>query len=366
MTILMIACSRRAFQLMQEVKEKWMEHEAKQSGDREETHFICNVKCSSLPDISEERSLPECVQEGFERGVDAIVFLCAAGIAVRAIAPCIRHKSTDPAVLVVDETGKFCISLLSGHAGGANELAERIGKLIGALPVITTATDREHKFAVDDFARKNGLVITDWKLAKRISAAILEGERIEIQSDILAEGILPKELHWKEPGEKDSEGAERKTCREKLGICISYRQSENPVSVDTLQLIPRLVAVGIGCRKGTSEEKIDKAVEQCLREERIRPEAVFVVASIDLKREEEGILSYCSRKGIQFLTYSSDTLRQVPGEFTDSPFVEQITGVSNVCERSAVAASGGSLICRKRIYEGVTVALAEKKGSVVF
>ena len=105
---------------------------------------------------------------------------------------------------------------------------------------------------------------------------------------------------------------------------------------------------------------------QCLSEERIRPEAVFAVASIDLKREEAGILSYCNRNRLPFLTYSPDTLRQVPGEFTDSSFVEQMTGVSNVCERSAVAASGGSLICRKRIYEGVTVALAEKKGSVVF
>lgn len=362
MTILMIACSRRAFQLMQEVKEKWME----QSGDREKTHFICNVKCSSLPDISEERSLSECVQEGFESGVDAIVFLCAAGIAVRAIAPCIRHKSKDPAVLVIDETGKFCISLLSGHAGGANELAERIGKLIGALPVITTATDRENKFAVDDFARKNELILTDWKLAKRISAAILEGERIGIRSDILVKGILPKELYWKEPGEKADGEAERKTCGKELEIYISYRQSENPVSADTLPLIPRLIAVGIGCRKGTPEEKIAKAVAQCLNEERIRPEAVFAAASIDLKREEEGILSYCNRNRLPFLTYSSDTLRQVSGEFTDSSFVEQITGVSNVCERSAVAASGGSLICRKRIYEGVTVALAEKKGSVVF
>lgn len=369
MTILMIACSRRAFQLMQEIKEKWIEYEKKQgkgqNRNSQETRFICKVKCSSLPDISEERSLPECVREGFEKGVDAIVFLCAAGIAVRAIAPCIRHKSTDPAVLVIDETGKFCISLLSGHAGGANELAERIGNLIGALPVITTATDREHKFAVDDFARKNGLIVTDWKLAKRISAAILEGKQIEISSDFPVEGILPTELSWKE-SEEDVKKAGKKIKREEPDIWISYRKKNYSAAFNTLQLIPRLVAVGIGCRKGTPEKKIGDAIAQCLKEAQIQPEAVFAAASIDLKQEEEGILSYCNKRGIPFLTYSPDVLRQVHGEFTCSPFVEQVTGVSNVCERSAVAASGGSLICRKRIYEGVTVALAEKKGSVVF
>lgn len=188
MTILMIACSRQAFGLMQTLKEQWEKHEKEQrlgrGGGPQEIRFICKVKCSSLPDISEEKMLTECVREGFENRADAIVFFCAAGIAVRTIAPFLRHKSVDPAVLVIDETGKFCISLLSGHVGGANELAERIGSLIGAVPVITTATDREQKFAVDDFARKNGLALTDWKLAKQVSAAILEGERIAISSDI--------------------------------------------------------------------------------------------------------------------------------------------------------------------------------------
>lgn len=364
MTILMIACSRQAFGLMQTLKEQWEKHEKEQrlgrGGGPQEIRFICKVKCSSLPDISEEKMLTECVREGFENRADAIVFFCAAGIAVRTIAPFLRHKSVDPAVLVIDETGKFCISLLSGHVGGANELAERIGSLIGAVPVITTATDREQKFAVDDFARKNGLALTDWKLAKQVSAAILEGERIAISSDIPVEGVLPPELFWQEW----EEGGEDMRC-ENPRIWISYRRQKYPAHSKVLQLLPRLIAVGIGCRRGTPEKKIAAAVEQCLRDEKIRFEAVFAIASIDLKRDEEGILSYCRDKGLLFLTFSSDTLRQLPGEFTDSSFVEQTTGVSNVCERSAVAASSGSLICPKRVYDGVTVALAVRKGSVI-
>ena len=362
MTVLMIACSRRAFGLMQTLKEQWEKHEKKQTIGRgvgqQEISFICKVKCGSLPDISEEKTLMECVQEGFENRVDAIVFFGAAGIAVRMVAPFLRHKSKDPAVLVIDETGKFCISLLSGHAGGANELAEKIGNLIGAVPVITTATDREQKFAVDDFARKNGLEITDWKLAKQVSAAILEGERIGISSDISVEGVLPPELFWQEEDQEN-------LCCGNLRIWISYRQQEYPLYFKVLQLLPRLIAVGIGCRRGTSKEKVAAAIEQCLKDVRVRTEAVFAVASIDLKREEEGILSYCKEKGLPFLTFSSETLRRIPGEFTDSSFVEQTTGVSNVCERSAVAATSGNLICPKRIFDGVTVALAVRKGSVV-
>lgn len=364
MTILMIACSRRAFGLMQKLKELWEKHEKEQSPKRGEgrqgMHFICKVKCSSLPDISEEKTLTECVREGFEHCVDAIVFFCATGIAVRTIAPFLRHKSVDPAVLVIDESGKFCISLLSGHAGGANELAEQVSSLIGAVPVITTATDREQKFAVDDFARKNGLVITDWKLAKQVSAAVLEGEKIAISSDIALEGALPPELFWQE-WKEDRENI----CCENPSIWISYRQQVYPAHCKVLQLLPRLIAAGIGCRRGTPEEKIAAAIEQCLSDEKIRFEAVFAIASIDLKRDEDGILSYCRGKGLPFLTFSSDTLGQLPGEFTDSPFVEKTTGVSNVCERSAVAASSGSLICPKRVYDGVTVALAVRKGSVV-
>lgn len=291
---------------------------------------------------------------------------------MRAVAPFIRHKSVDPAVLVIDETGKFCISLLSGHAGGANELAERIGDLIGATPVITTATDREDKFAVDDFARKNDLVLTDWKLAKKISAAILEGERIGFCSELPVEGSLPKELSLLDSKEGEEFWAERKSACENIEkfhhkriIIVSCRSLEDLADPDTLQLIPKLIVAGIGCRKGTPEKKIAFAIARCLKEEQIRPEALSALASIELKREEEGLLSYCKSRGLPFLTYSTDTLKQVPGEFTDSPFVKQVTGVSNVCERSA-AASGGCLICRKRIYEGVTVALAKKKGSVVF
>ena len=106
---------------------------------------------------------------------EALIFVGSCGIGVRLIAPYIKSKLTDPAVLVVDELGKFVIPLLSGHIGGANELAKKLAEKIGALPVITTATDINGKFSVDSWAKAQGLQISDMKKAKEISAAILEG-----------------------------------------------------------------------------------------------------------------------------------------------------------------------------------------------
>lgn len=351
MKLFFIACSRRANELMNKAAGLWQERHP-------EDEIICKVKCKSLPDISERKSLTECVGEWFEKE-DAFVFFGAAGIAVRCIAPCLGHKSTDPAVVVIDEGGSFCISLLSGHVGGANWLTRQLSALLGAVPVITTATDREGKFAVDVFAKENNFVLTDWKRAKEISALILEGGTIGFLADasfaFAWEGEIPKQLRLT--------GAEEK-LRE--GIWISpCRMDQQPFPL-TLQLIPRIITVGIGCRRNVPKEKIAQAVESCLLENRILFQAVGRVASIDLKSREEGLLAYCEEKGLPFQTFSAKELEAQNGEFTGSGFVKQVTGVENVCERSAVAASGGSLLCGKRVYDGVTVALAAGKGRIVF
>lgn len=395
MKIGMIACSRKAHELMLGLKQK-LEHAWPDVKVMERT------KCSLLADISMKQSISSCVGEWWHQ-MDAIVFFAAAGIAVRSIAPYIVHKSSDPAVLVVDEAGCFCISLLSGHMGGGNELASRIAELLAAVPVITTATDREGKFAVDDFARKNHMVIRDWNRAKEIAVRILHGETIEMTTDIEtlhAPGNLPEGLLWKEStyiekapedrsehwvgthhrnAEKNGEVhgeqcglPEPDNQAERIngaGILISYTRLQTGQSAATqgfLQLIPRVIAVGIGCRKGTSEEKIEHAVCMCLEEEHVLPDAVFIVSSIDLKKQEQGLLDYCEKKKLPFVTYCAEELKQAEGNFSVSAFVGEVTGVTGVCERSAVLASGGRLLCHKKVYDGVTVALAEKKESVIF
>lgn len=353
MEVLMIACSKSAYRLMLSIKKKWIEKEP-------DVDISCRVKCSTLPDVSMPQSVSECVAQEFER-VDAIVFFAATGIAVRSIAPCLNHKSVDPAVLVMDETGAFCISLLSGHAGGANELTKKLADWSGAVPVITTATDREGKFSLDDYARKHELVVTDWKLAKELSVAVLEGERIGFFVEKACDAF-EEELLGGVPDTVSVYNTKQKTeTHNQKGIQISHSQSFHGAFPVTLQLVPKRFVLGIGCRKNIAEERIARAVEQCLAEENIRKEAVCAVASIDLKKQEPGLLAYCQKEKIPFLTYSAEELAALEGEYSESSFVEQTTGVSNVCERSAVAASKGELVCRKKIYDGVTVAIGRKK-----
>ena len=139
------------------------------------------------------KPLKQVVKEAFQEK-EAILFVGAAGIAVRLIAPWVQDKLKDPAVLVIDEQGRYAIPILSGHVGGCNELAEAAAQILGAEPVITTATDLRQAFAVDVFAAENELVISDRELAKQISAAELRGEKIGFFSDYPVDGIVPAEI----------------------------------------------------------------------------------------------------------------------------------------------------------------------------
>ena len=330
MIIVMFACSEKAYLLMQEVKERWIKIHS-------EDEIILLAKCRALPQLSSDKSLAELAGEWFEKA-DALVFVCAAGIAVRSIAPYLEHKSKDPAVLVMDEKGRFCISLLSGHAGGANELAGQLSELFkdrGTIPVITTATDMEGKFAVDDFARRNHLLLKDWQLAKMISVQILQGERIRFMSDFPVCGEMPEELEYIAETQKSAPEMEDEKKEDQHGIRVSFRKSRC-FSKKQLQLTPTALVVGIGCRKDTPEVQIERAVNECFREEGLLPDGIAAFASIDLKKQEKGILAYCEKRKLPFFVYSKEELAQVEGVFTASVFVEEVTGVDNVCERSAV------------------------------
>lgn len=279
---------------------------------------------------------------------DAMVFVGACGIAVRAIAPYVRDKRTDPAVLVVDELGRFVISLLSGHIGGANDLACRLAAALEATPVVTTATDVNQRFSVDAWAARHGLHIASMGNAKAVSAAILEGD-VPFVSDFPIRGPLPSGLTPGETGE--------------VGVCVSYRRKK-PFR-QTLLLVPPVLRLGIGCRRGTAEEAIAQAVDQVLAERNIHPRAIAGAASIDLKSDEPGLLEFCARRDWAVRFYSAGELEAVKGEFTPSAFVKSVTGVDNVCERAALA-EGGRLLVNKTAVAGVTVALAERDWEVSF
>lgn len=277
---------------------------------------------------------------------DAIIFVGAAGIAVRAIAPFVKTKVADPAIIVLDEKGIYSIPLLSGHMGGANSLAKTIAEITGAEAVITTATDINGKFSVDSFAEERGMHIGSMSYAKDISAYILEKGNVGFKSDFPVEGNLPNGLVYAEDGD--------------LGVHITSSDLKGPF-YKTLNLIPKTIIVGLGCRKDTPAETIEELVIKVLKSNELSIHSVKAAASIDLKMNEPGILGFCKKYSLGVSFFSKEELECVDGDFSESPFVKSITGIGNVCERAALKASDGGRLIQKKVAEnGVTVALASE------
>lgn len=362
----------------------------------EQEHAVSLYTKSKYIPESIKESTKEWAGKQFE-SADGIIFIGATGIAVRSIAPYVASKKTDPAVLVTDECGKFVISLLSGHLGGANELALQAAEALHAVPIVTTATDLEGKFAVDVFAKKNNCHIFRMKEAKEVSAALLAGEKVGFYSEFPWEGELPDGLvnccglrdeNWiseNEPGTNVQNDNQIKSASDlfpKVGIAVTIHKNCTPF-LSTTHVVPPAVTLGMGCRKNKEAGAVEKAMFASLEKNQIYPQAVSCLASIDIKKEEPGFLALAEKMGIPFETFSSEELLAVKGEFTASSFVSRTVGVDNVCERSALKAAqdriclntgripernqtkpgtrrGGEhcrLIQRKQAADGVTAAL---------
>ena len=250
-----------------------------------------------------------------------LVFVSACGIAVRAVAPFVKSKQSDPAVVCLDDQGQFVISLLSGHLGGANQLARRIAAVTGGMPVVTTATDVHGKTAVDEWAKEHGCAIENIGAVKRISSSVLDGERV--------------------------------------GVAVTDQLAPAPWPV-TLWLRPRVLVLGVGCKRGTTMDMLKSSLDDFLAGAGVSPLSLCAVASIDLKKDEAGLIGLADSLGVPFVTYSAAELAATPGRFTPSERVKSVTGVDNVCERAAVRCSGGALVRSKTLYPGVTMALARK------
>ncbi|MDO5117007.1 MAG: cobalamin biosynthesis protein [Eggerthellaceae bacterium] len=272
---------------------------------------------------------------------DALVFVSATGIAVRSIAPYVVAKDQDPAVIVIDEGANYCIPLLSGHIGGANALAKRICAITGAAFAVTTASDVNGVFAVDTWATEQGLKVLNTPAIKDVTSRLLAGETVTFESELPIIGMLPK-------------GVETVLGDQAADIHIGIHPN-----VTGLNLIPRIAIVGIGCRKGTEQARIADAFTTFLRENNVVREAICTIASIDLKKDEPGLVAFAQDAGLPFQTFSETELNALEGAFSSSDFVQGVTGVSCVCERASVAA-GGVLAIPKTVIDGITFALAVK------
>lgn len=294
-----------------------------------------------------EDNLSVLIEASFTKG-QAIIFIGAMGIAVRLIAPYIKTKAKDPAVIVIDENGENVIPILSGHLGGANELAKKLADFLQGRAIITTATDINKLFAVDVWAKEQKLYIEDIGKIKYISSAILKKEKIGLYSDYPVDGNLPEFLA-------------RKNEKVESGILISNGEAKKPF-LNTLHLVPKSFVIGLGCRKNTSEKALEEFILETLDSFKIPIYLINCLATIDIKKNEKAIVDFSEKYSIPLITYTNEQLSRAEGKFTASKFVKSIVGVDNVCERAAFLASDkGSFKLGKLAKEGITIAIAKKE-----
>ncbi|MBR3199796.1 MAG: cobalamin biosynthesis protein [Mogibacterium sp.] len=270
---------------------------------------------------------------------EALVFVGAAGIAVRAVAPLVRDKLKDPPVIVIDENGSFVIPLLSGHVGGANSLALEVADIIGAQPVITTATDVSAAFSVDLFAKENELKIANRDGIARVSSSALEGKPVT---------ICIRDYPPEEP----------------VDVLIAEEEAAKALKDSAkIVLCPKRYAIGIGCRRGKSFEVLRAFAEEVLVDNGIDIDDAGCIVTIDVKKDEEGLKRLSQAWRMPLITFEAGLLAKAEGDFSHSDTVLEKVGVDNVCERAAVLAAGkgSQLIIKKTVRDGMTIAVAERK-----
>lgn len=353
-----------------------------------EADFVCDFYDKS------KCTLSEWTQKAFS-GKSALIFVGAAGIAVRTIAPFVQDKLTDSPVIVVDEKGKFVIPILSGHVGGANELSRLVAGKIGATPVITTATDINDVFSIDVFAVRNHLEIMKKKGIQHVSSKLLRHEVVtisfplerrasisgyvseqeDISSCISENADVPSDIPENADVSSDiPENADvpsdipggfiyvKYPPRRNIDVIIS--DDDEVLDLAVLPLRPRTKVLGVGCKKGRTCEDIERIIEEC----GVQMHEVCAIASIDVKKNEAGLIELAGKNRLDFVTYTAEELMQAEGEFTASEFVKNTVGVDNVCERAAVLCAGknGKLIQKKAAGNGVTLAVAQRDWRISF
>lgn len=291
--------------------------------------------------IALDESIADWLEKRFYN-TDAFIFIGAIGITVRLISGLLKDKFSDPAIICIDEAGDFVVPILSGHVGGANELSRRIAGELKAQAVITTATDVRNLWAVDEWAVNHNLFITDRKLAKDISAAILDNKKVGLFSD------YEVDLSGISYIEKDKE--------HEVNIYIGHRiRLDDICRKPCLRLVPDNIALGVGCKKDMDIEHMHVSCELFLEKHNIDKKAVKYIGSIDLKKEEKAIISLAKSLDVDFITFTKEELSSLEGEFSSSGFVASNVGVDNVCERAASMFYKHILI-RKEAYQGITFA----------
>ncbi|WP_281885187.1 cobalt-precorrin 5A hydrolase [Paenibacillus sp. YYML68] len=289
-----------------------------------------------------------------------IICIISLGAVVRMIAPLLQDKKTDPGIVVIDDKGEHVISVLSGHLGGANELTREVAAALGARPVLTTASDVQKTIAVDLFGRRFGWT---WESADKltpVSASVVNEERVAVVQESgepnwwVYDTPLPPSIRTygdvRSALEDEPQGA----------LVVTHRllePQEEPILANGVLYRPKVIVLGIGCNRGTSAEEISTVIRETLEELRFAWRSVKAVCTIDLKKDEPGLLDVCRTNGWPFICYTPEELNELPID-DPSDTVFKFTGAYGVSEPAAKRYAGcAQLALTKKKSGNVTISV---------
>ena len=323
-------------------------------------------------DIYNKENFKENLRAGFGR-YDSLVCIMATGIVVRILAPLIVHKTSDPAVVVLDQKGKYAISLLSGHLGGANDLAREMAVISDGEAVITTATDVAGELSFDTFAKKHDMAIENIGQLKHISGALLSGKKVNVFTDKNAAELYPELAKEQKRGMIAilplSEFFKTYAIESNIpAVVIDERlfvsNSTVPQAAPVLYLRPRTICAGIGCKRNMEHKPIEEALLQTLKEEGIHPFSLKCIATIPLKSDEPGIIGTAANLNVPLQIIPTEEIENLDISqlgIQTSEFVASQTGVLSVSTAcSYLASSKGTILRDKAKYKGITIALSKE------
>jgi cobalt-precorrin 5A hydrolase len=320
-------------------------------------------QCIQFETMPLDMRLSEFIKDIFWK-VDAIIGVMATGILVRAVAPCLKSKLTDPAVVCVDVSGRFVISLLSGHYGGANELARIVAREIGAIPVVTTASDIMGKMSIDELARLLRCNVRNPDSLVAVNSALVNGKHLSVVlvGDVKIPANMIVDYDVKSANNVE-EAAEILKDYDAGALITNGEIPSEKLPKHVTILTPRKIVVGVGSRKHSGEKEIVEAINLALARVGLPLKRVYRLATVDIKKDSTTMIGTAKKLGLTWDFHSVEALRLVEhaGLSPDSIMVEEKIGVGGVCERAALITAGknSNLILKKRKINGVTVAVAE-------
>jgi len=309
---------------------------------------------------------------------DVLVFIMAMGIVMRLLAPLIESQATDPAVLVIDQKGKFVIPVLSGHLGGANEYAEELAGYLGGQAAITTATDLCQVLSFEKVASKNDLLIENLPALKQVSALLLQGASVELHTDheidwesLELDRNSLRILHYDPEDERAIlRGYQMCAKEDTAAVFLTTRalplREDGTYPPNILILRPKDIVVGIGCRSLVNEEYVYHALQTALGRQNLPESAICRLATTPLKGKEPAVISLSERLGVPVELVDAEDIRKAEYLFIQSPFVQQVTSVGNISAPCAYLGSGKGrmLMVRTTFPGGVTLAIAQERRTI--